>query len=220
MLMKISKGLRVFFFLLMLLALSFTNSTLFVQATIYDITINVNVSSPIQNETYFTNDIPLSFSYNSNITNSPDVANYTVVLCYNLDGQYWHDVFGNIMFSGETIRIGQFYQPAPLTHNSSIHVANGTHSLTVLVTFWVRPIGEYQNMFKVHNVSQVVNFTVSPGTPSSSPEPKLEPFPTTLVIASSVIIAVVCIASIVYFKKHKQKANGNSERQYALKHHM
>jgi hypothetical protein len=190
--------------ILMLLVLSITNSMPFVQATIYDITINVDVSSPIQDETYFTNDIPLSFSYDSNITNSIDVANYTVVLCYNLDGQYWHDVYGNIMFSGETIRIGQFYQPVPSWWSASIHVPNGTHSLTVLVTFWVRPVGEYQNLFKVHNVSQTVNFTVYPETPNPTPQP--EPFSATLVFASVSIVATVCIGLFVYFKKHESEA--------------
>jgi len=220
--MKISKGFRVFFFLLMLLALSVTNQTLFVQPTVYDITINVDVSSPIQDETYFTNDVPLSFSYESNITNSSDVADYSVVFTYNIDGQPIFDMFGNGVFSGETIRIGQFYEPVPSWWSAPIHVPNGKHSLFVLITFWVRPVGEYQNKFKVYNVSQVVNFTVSAGTPTSTPSPsptpsptsiqtlepthspepqQPEPFPTTLLTASVIIIAVVCIGLLVYFKK-------------------
>ena len=37
--------------------------------------------------------------------------------------------------------------------------------------------------------------------PTQSPEPQPEPFPTTIVIAASAIIAVVCIGLLVYFKK-------------------
>jgi hypothetical protein len=227
--MKISKGLISFFFLLMLLALGVTNSTLFVQATIYDVTINVNVSSPIQNKTYFTNDVPLSFSYDSNITNSPDVASYSVVFTYNIDGQPIFDMFGNTVFGGESTRIGQFYQPVPLWWSAPIHVPNGSHSLFVLITFWVRPIGENQNLFKVHNVSQVVNFTVSAGTPTSTPSPSptttespsptpsptstttLEPtqtpmpepapLPTTIVIGIVAAVVVIGVGLFVYFKK-------------------
>ena len=173
--------------------------------------IVVNVSSPIQNETYFTNDIPLSFSYDTNITTSPDVANYTAVFTYNLDGQPNFDMFGNPVFGGKTTRIGAFYQPIPLDYNSSIHVPNGNHSLFVMATFWITPTGEYQNKFDVRNVSQVVNFTVSAETPTSSnsptptPEPKPEPFPTTLVITSATI-AVVSIGLFVYFKKRRGEA--------------
>ena len=49
-------------------------------------------------------------------------------------------------------------------------------------------------------------------TPTAEPEP--EPFPTTLVIATSAIIAVVCVASFVYFKKHNKLQN-TANLQYA-----
>ena len=191
------------------IALSVTNSTLFVQATTYN--IFVEVSSPIQNKTYFTNDIPLSFNYITNITNLPNIAEYSVVFVYNLDGEPNFDMFGNPVFWGNTTRMGQFYQPIPLDYNSSIHVPNGNHSLFVMATFWITPTGEYQNKFDVRNVSQVVNFTVSAETPTSSnsptptPEPKPEPFPTTLVITSATI-AVVSIGLFVYFKKRRGEA--------------
>jgi len=232
--MKISKGPTSFFFLLMLLAFSVTNQTLFVQAEDYNIT--VNVSSPIQNETYSTNDILLSFSYTTNIINSSDVIDYTVVFCYILDGQPRFDMFGNLIPSGETIRIGEFFQPVPLDYNLSIHVANGSHSLFVWINFWIIPSWGDQNMFGFQSVSKVVNFTVSAETPTStpspsptpsptptntaeptsSPEPQPEPFPTTLIIASVSIVAVIAIGFFVYFKKHKRNANGNFEKGNTL----
>ena len=201
--------------ILLLLALGVTIPTLFVQAEAFNITINV--SSPTQNETYFTNDIPLSFSYTTNIINSSDVIDYTVVFCYILDGQPRFE-YGRLIPSGEAVRIGEFFQPVPLSYNMSIHVPNGNHSLFVWVTFWIIPSGGNQNMLGPDNVSQVVNFTVSAETPPSTPSPtptleptltptptvepqQTEPFPATLVIAASVIIAVVCLGLVVYLKK-------------------
>ena len=138
-----------------------------VHTTTYDII--VEVSSPIQNKTYFTNDIPLSFNYTTNIPNLPNIAEYSVVFCYNLDGEPNFDMFGNSVFWGNTTRIGQFYQPIPLDYNSSIHVPNGNHSLFVYLNFWITPEGEQTNIFDVPKVSQVINFTVSaPEFPSDS----------------------------------------------------
>ena len=191
------------------IALSVTNSTLFVQATTYN--IFVEVSSPIQNKTYFTNDIPLSFNYSTNIINLPNIAEYSVVFCYNLDGEPNFDMFGNTVFWGKTTRIGQFDQPVPLDYNSSIHVPNGNHSLFVYLNFWITPEGEQTNIFDIPKVSQVVNFTVSAGTPTPSksptptPEPKPEPFPIVPVaVASLATITVAGVGLLVYFKKRKR----------------
>ena len=138
-----------------------------VHTTTYDII--VEVSSPIQNKTYFTNDIPLSFNYTTNIPNLPNIAEYSVVFCYNLDGEPNFGMFGNPVFWGNTTRIGQFNQPIPLDYNSSIHVPNGNHSLFVYLNFWITPESEQTNIFDVPKVSQVINFTVSaPEFPSDS----------------------------------------------------
>jgi hypothetical protein len=172
--MQVSRRHTLFFLLLLPLVIGVTNLTPLVQATTYNII--VEVSSPIQNKTYFTNDIPLSFNYSTNIPNLPNIANYSVVFCYNLDGEPNFDNFGNSVFWGKTTRIGQFYQPIPLDYNSSIHVLNGNHSLFVFLTFWITPEGEYPNIFKVQTVSQVVNFTVS------SPTPPIPEFPSWFIL--------------------------------------
>lgn len=140
--------------------------------------IIIKVESP-QNITYNTNDIPLSFSYDTNIINSPRITNSSVVFLYNIDEQLIFDVFGNLIFTGETTRIGQFYQPVPLTYNSSIHVPDGNHSLFVVVAFWIYQNDIYPNTFRVLNVSQVFNFTVYAETPTSTPSqsPSLNPSP-------------------------------------------
>jgi hypothetical protein len=133
-------------------------------------------------------------------------------------------MFGNTVFGGKSTRIGQFYQPVPLWWSAPIYVSNGSHSLFVLVTFWVMPVGENQNSFKVHNVSKVVNFTVSAETPTltpspdptpsptptttleptQSPEPQPEPFPTVPALAVSVAAVVVVAGLLVCFKKRKR----------------
>lgn len=151
--------------------LGVSNLTPLVHATTYN--ISVDVSSPIENKTYFTNDVPLSFNYITNIPDLPNIADYSVVFCYNLDGEPNFDYFGNPVFWGETTRIGQFYQPIPLDYSSSIFVGNGDHSLFVCLTFWITPEGEYQNQFKVNAVSQVVNFTVCSTYPPISEFPSI-----------------------------------------------
>ena len=170
-----------------------------VKAETYDII--VEVSSPIQNKTYFTNDIPLSFNYSNNITNLPNITEYSVVFCYNLDGEPNFDVFGNPVFWGNTTRIGQFDQPVPLDYNSSIHVPDGNHSLFVLVTFWITPEG--RDTFDVNSVSQVVNFTVS----AESPIPEFPSWTPLLVM----LVAVVALTGIYRHNLTKQN-QGRAEK--------
>lgn len=169
--MKISKRHTLFFLLSMPLVMAVTNSTLLVQATTYNVV--VEVSSPIQNKTYFTNDIPLSFNYSTNIPDLPNITEYSVVFVYNLDGEPNFDIFGNEVFWGNTTRIGQFYQPIPFDYTSSIYVPNGNHSLFVFLTFWITPVG--RDTFAVKRVSQVVDFTVSA-------EPPIPEFPSWVIL--------------------------------------
>ena len=184
-----------------LIALMVTNSKLFVQATGYNIV--VRVSSPVQNKTYITGDIPLSFICDANITDPTLVANCTVVYAYNLDGKTvpW----------GESSRMGQFYQPFPFFHSSSIHVPSGNHSLFVLVTFWITPVDEYADTFKMNNVSQVVNFTVNADlptipnspTPLPSEQPQLAEQDVILGVAVTVTAVCIVLGLLVYFIKRK-----------------
>lgn len=126
----------------------------------------IEVSSPVQNKTYVTNDIPLSFNYSTNIPDLPNIAGYNVVFDYNLvDREPDFDVLGKPIFWGKTITIGQFYQPIPLDYNSSIYVPDGNYTLSVHLTFWITPAGEHQNVFGVRKVSQEINFTVSSPIP-------------------------------------------------------
>ena len=152
--------------LVLLLVLSFSlvifSDIAIVQATTYNII--VEVSSPIQNKTYFTNDIPLSFNYSTDIINSSKFGESRgVVFVYNLDGGLIFDMFGKAHFlDGKTTRIGQFYEPVPSHYTLSIDVTNGNHSVIVIVTFWFMREGE---LISIQRVSQAVNFTVSSEPP-------------------------------------------------------
>jgi len=64
-----------------------------------------------------------------------------------------------------------------------------------------------------HTTYQIVLFTVNATNEETTSETNTyndEPVPTTLVIATSGIIAIVGISSIIYFKKRKRSTNGNS----------
>jgi len=97
-------------------------------------------------------------------------------------------------------------------------LANGTHKIILFADCF----DEYGNGRSLYqgtsfNVSSNGNTTLTGLTeyadgaldpsiePTQSPDPQQsEPFPTTIAIASSVIVAVVCIGLFVYFKKHKR----------------
>jgi hypothetical protein len=86
------------------------------------------------------------------------------------------------------------------------------------VNFAVKATGEKVPVSSTPSQSPTPSLTpTNTAEPTSSPEPQQpEPFPTTLVIAIIVIIAVVCIGSIVYFKKHKQNTCENSVKGNTL----
>jgi hypothetical protein len=164
------------------LVMAVTNSTLLVQATKYNV---VEVSSPIQNKTYFTTVIPLSFNYSSDVINSKEFGESRgVVFVFNLDGELIFDMFGQAhFFGGNTTRIGQFYQPVPLDYTLSVDVPNGNHSFILLITFWFMREGELIN---VQKVSQAVNFIVSA-------EPPIPEFPSWIILPLIIVVSLVVV---------------------------
>ena len=68
-----------------------------------------------------------------------------------------------------------------------VGLSYGVHNITVYATDKAGNIG----------ASKTIIFTLT------KPEPEIEPFPTTLVIASVITIAIVCAGLLVYFKKRK-----------------
>jgi hypothetical protein len=67
-----------------------------------------------------------------------------------------------------------------------LNLPNGEHNLTVYATDTAGNTG----------TSETINFTVAEETES-------EPFPATIVIASIITVAIVCLGLLVYFKKRK-----------------
>ena len=154
----------------------------------------ITIFSPSSNEIYNSS----SVSLNVKIVTFGGYPWYHDItsLNYSLDGQ--QDV--PISFAK-----GEGY----LFHgNATLSIlSNGLHSISLY--------GEsiYSSVVsdKITHFNATASFTVdAPDTAFASltpaPEPQLEPFPTTLVIAASLKIAVVCIGSIVYIKKHKSEA--------------
>jgi hypothetical protein len=181
------KGISIFvlfFLLLMPLVMSVSNLTPLVHATTYSTL--VDISSPIENKTYFTNDIPLSFNYSTDIIDSSEYGeSHGVVFVYNVDGGLIFDMFGKAHFlGGKTTRIGQFYEPVPSDYALSIDVPNGNHSVIVMVTFWFMREGE---LISIERISQTVNFTVS-----AEPIPEF-PSWTPLLITLVAVVAVTIV---------------------------
>jgi hypothetical protein len=88
-------------------------------------------------------------------------------------------------------------------------LARGGHNVEINVvasTFYDDPSPE-PNDFLTYpkNISKTIHFTVNADlpTPSPSPEPtsEVEPFPTTLVVASITLVTVIGISFVIYFRK-------------------
>ena len=71
-------------------------------------------------------------------------------------------------------------------------LSDGSHSLTIFGETFIGGMNCYFN--------ETVSFTVDT---SNTPEPP-EPFPTSLIIASVITVAVVGISLLVYYKKRKR----------------
>ena len=96
---KMVKGFTLILILVACLVPSYTNSTLVKgQVAKY---VSVNVTSPIENQTYQTHIIPLNFTWDTNVSVSIiEKVDYSV----NLDGQYGHH-------DGHDIAMGRFQNP-------------------------------------------------------------------------------------------------------------
>jgi hypothetical protein len=130
----------------------------------------VNITSPIQNQTYYTSSVLLNFTFETNLASN----SRTIVFVYALDGQLgYHTPEGT-----RIERIGQFYPPFNSYYNTTIdNIPNGNHLLWVQVALYGSS-GEYP----AESLSQIVSFTVDntrlPPTPTQTPTPSPSPSPT------------------------------------------
>jgi len=119
----------------------------------------------------------------------------------------------------------EFFIPNPdyidlRSENQSITLVGNLSGLTEgnhTIQFWVNSVTFYHPAdtprtfygwwtvvaeMPVEALSDTVSFSVT----NQEIETEAKPFPTTLAIATSLIIAVVCLSLFVYFKKHKRNA--------------
>jgi hypothetical protein len=165
---KMVKGFTLILILVACLTPSYTNSTLVKgQVAKY---VSVNVTSPIENQTYQTNIIPLNFTWDTNVNVSIiEKVDYSV----NLDGQYGHH-------DGHDIAYGELPKSSiPSSYNTTINVPDGNHLLWVHVFVWyyVTVPSYFGNVDFAESLSEIVSFKVSPTTsPSPSPTPSVPEF--------------------------------------------
>jgi hypothetical protein len=143
------------------------------------------------------------FSPNNNTV----FAGKNVSLAFNATGTYiltdvWFEVDwqeGNTSVYHLDVPTPDYLDPSSGVTNFSYNknltgIPEGTHTIQVIASahgYYLEGLTTYS--FDI-NGSSLVYFSIG------------EPFPTTLVIATSVIAAVVCIGSIAYFKRHKSEA--------------
>ena len=158
----------------------------------------ITILSPSSNETYNSSSVSLNIKIVT-IGGYPWYHNVTS-LNYSLDGQ--QDVPISFATDKAFIFLG----------NGTLSIfSNGLHSVSVHgESIYSSAMGD-----KISHFNATASFTVdTPDTafPSLTPDtvPYQGPLPTTLAIATAVIIAIGAIGLFVYFKKHKRSTNGNS----------
>ena len=171
--------------------------------------VSVRITSPIQNQTYYSHDVLLNFTLDIKINASDP---HCAVVVSNIDGKLGYR-------GGRGARVGEYYSPFSPSYSTTMNVPDGNHLLWVevwLYKLYISDSGERGiEGFPMENLSQIVNFTVSAGTPppsesptsappSESPTTTEEPFSWLPIAAVSVTsITLVTMALLVYFKKRK-----------------
>ena len=156
----------------------------------------VTLLSPSSNESYSVSDVPL------NVT-----VEVRCIILHNLERVRWL----NYSLDGETAipltlvepSLNDISQLPYFVFGNSVltGLCDGSHSLTIFGKTSVSGLNGYFNETVYFNV----NTDKSTGEPSPTMSPLPEPvsFATILVRASVVVVAVVCVGLLIYFKKRK-----------------
>jgi len=135
----------------------------------------------ITNNTMNNASISINYAGSNNITRNNFISCWVTTWASTqpiVDGNYWSDYKTR-------------YPDAKEIDNSGI---------------WNMPYESWENVIDSHPLVMPYGASpVSSSSPTPEPTPEVEAFPTTFVIATSVIFAIVCLALLVYFKK-RQKA--------------
>ena len=196
--------------ILLTLPLYLTNSVLSVKGQGYGFTdgsVNIHVFSPIENQTYYNNTIPLNFNLETNIVNSSIIDD--IICGCTLDGELgYHD--------GHPIASWNFNQTSPSSYNTTINVPNGNHLLWVQVDFWY--YWQPGTPVDLENLSQIVSFSVDSASPSPNPSAPLTsmqsqiPTVTSAVPELSLMIIVPLLLSMFFVAliiRHRKTSNSN-----------
>ena len=183
----------------------------------------LQIHSPIKDEFYANNTIEVAFSvtipqsWNSyHLRETPGLfGNYTPLI-----GTYTASVFLERVHQ-DNQQTMFYWIPTPdvLTYNYSIMIEGlerERHSVIIEVyptTFYNNPNPDVytfsDNTYELERITKSIPFritsylTPSPDpTPSPTPEP--EPFPTTFAVASIVILSLIALGILAYFKKYRK----------------
>jgi hypothetical protein len=148
-------------FLLALLFLGFSSGAIPIKGQPGPYSLNINVSSPIENGIYANNTVPISFTYDTKAIPSSYSVQEVFFSCI-LDGHPSHELYSEPGSNGTFIRLGDYFAPTPLSCSSSLDVPEGNHTLYVEVTLWGE--GRYdiygKGQYYIYDNSAVINFTV------------------------------------------------------------
>lgn len=192
-----------------------------------DLSSSLTIYSPSRDFAYSDSDIVIYASLHIGYHESEPGTHYipyqNISCVYSLDGSEWQNMSLTSVHISEPFHsmVNPFwYSTAELGYSATLYdLSEGEHHLQ----FSLKPDSLVPRLTVTHNQDHYdyaahypdyINFTVKAtseevpvsSTPSPSPTADTvphqpEPFPTTLVITASVIIAVVCIGLFVYIKK-------------------
>jgi hypothetical protein len=207
---KFTKGVVLPILLVVLSTSIFVGSTLLPvqgQAAVYQ--AKLHIISPIEGETYKTNNILLNFTCETNIPES-DISAF--IFGGNLDGQLGYH-------GGKALRLGEFQKPLRNFYSIPINVSDGNHLLWVQVD-----IRYYSRDSLIENLSQIVSFTVDtgastppptntptanptsqPNTPTSTPLPSPSPTVPEFPIIGAIPLLLAVSIPLVYLKRRTPK---------------
>jgi hypothetical protein len=174
----------------------------------------ITVQSPY-NITYHVNDVPLNFT----VTQPDSWHQDDLTLVYIHEVSYQLDGKTNTMW--KMMPIQPPTQPTTQQFLMLYGLSRGGHTLQINVTTYsiydpVQSADWHLTSEYWMNAIRTTSFTVDAGpypSPSTSPSPspspqetEPEPFPTaTIATVSGALVAVVCVGTLFYFRKHKQR---------------
>ena len=173
---------------------------------------------------------PTEFSYNLNITAAPE-GNHTITVYADEYGVYGYlsvgfsiTSFSSVNFTIDTIppnvsvlsmeSVTYDTSDIPLNFTTSepasqiSYVLNGHQNVTINGNTTLTGLANGDHNVTVYATDEAGNTGASETIYFNVEVP--EPFPTTLVIASVITVAVIGVGLLVYFKKRKKESSGNT----------